>query len=136
MPNLPTMAEVNEMVRQYRLEMSSNPRRIPKKQEIRHIIELVDKWGKDKTLGEILTALTSVYKYKCPVCNGTGIIITHVPEYLGMGGDGRDVGCHDAYDREDDCELCNGIGYTEVKYVPHMVQDGWEPENKSKSNVD
>ncbi len=104
------------------------------KGEIQRVQGLISKWGPDKTLGSILSTLKKYYKYTCPKCNGAGFIIVHVPEYLGIGGDGRDVGCHDAYDEEQTCDLCNGIGYTTQKYVPHYVQDGWEPEEKESED--
>ena len=29
-----------------------------------------------------------------------------------------------------DCDLCNGEGYTSIKYIPKMIQDGFIPENE------
>ena len=122
--------DINEIANQLKDNKEEYLANNVQKGDIQRIQTLISKWGPDRTLGSIMSTLKKYYKYTCPKCNGVGFSIVHVPESLGWGGDGRGPGCHDAYDEKVTCDLCNGIGYTIKKYVPHYVQDGWEPEEK------
>lgn len=66
-------------------------------------------------------------KYICPACNGEGVIRTKYDAYpAGLPDSGW---AHDWQFKDVKCSLCNGEGFTDKKYVPKMVQDGWTTEN-------
>ena len=92
--------------------------------KIHEIMALCDEYGKDTTLGEILSSIQKRKTYKCPKCNGTGKITV---EYNGYPSGLPDSGwVYEAAYRTVECDLCNGEGYTGKLHKPRMIQDGWE----------
>ena len=49
--------------------------------KIFEFMELVDTYGKDMTLGEILTKISDSEIYKCPKCSGKGSITVEYNAY-------------------------------------------------------
>ena len=91
---------------------------------IKDIKALVDTYGTNATLGEILKKVQGNKIYKCPKCNGQGFITV---EYNGYPSGFPDSGwVYEAAYKDVECDLCEGEGYTAHEYKPRMVQDGWE----------
>ena len=91
---------------------------------VREIKGLVDAYGANTTLGEILKKVQGNKIYKCPKCNGQGFITI---EYNGYPSGLPDSGwVYEAAYKDVECDLCEGEGYTAHKYRPKMVQNGWE----------
>lgn len=87
-------------------------------------INLMNRYGKDTTLGELVKKIQGNKIYKCPKCGGRGYISKRYnayPPYLPDSG-----WVEDWKWKEIDCDLCKGEGYTEHEYKPRIVQDGWE----------
>ena len=82
--------------------------------KVTNIVSLIDIYGKDTTLGEIFDKVANGRIHKCPKCNGMGHITTRYYKYF------------DVFEKEKECDLCDGQGYTKEEYTPKMVQDGWE----------
>lgn len=94
------------------------------KSDQKEIVSLIERYGEDATLKEILEDIESKsiyrrYKYKCPKCEGKGYL---VKEYNGYPSGLPDSGWvyEAAYDYRK-CDLCNGLGYTEKEYKPKTV---------------
>lgn len=91
---------------------------------ISEIKGLIDRYGFNTTLGEILNDIQGDKIYECPKCHGRGQITIKYncyPNNLPDSGFAYEAGYKDIM-----CDLCNGEGYTAIKYKPRMVQDGWE----------
>jgi predicted methyltransferase len=85
---------------------------------------LINEYGEDLTLAELLKIVQGNNKFQCPKCEGKGYNITTYnayPEGLPDSGwvynEGR---------KEVTCDVCNGIGYTKKQLKPKMVQVGWQ----------
>ena len=115
---------VHDYLNEHREEMKQKIYDNPGKGEIQKIYTLAGKFGPSITLQEIIDNFRSIYNYKCPKCNGTGFIEVEYNAYPEGLPDSGFV-YEKAYKHED-CDLCNGIGYTKDKYQPRMIQDGWE----------
>ena len=80
--------------------------------------ELLDKYGPDATLGDIFEQSKGPYKYKCPKCNGRGYNKCMYNGYEGeLPNNGFTYVFEEAY-RDEKCDICNGIGYTEKEMIP------------------
>ena len=90
------------------------------------IQQLINEFGPDITLKDVLDRVKGKYIYKCPKCNGKGTISVKYNAYpSGL----PDSGWVDDWKYKDvKCDLCNGKGYTAIKYRIRMVQDGYEPD--------
>ena len=92
--------------------------------KIKDVKELVDAYGPDLTLGEMLKKIQGNKIHKCPKCNGQGFIRV---EYNGYPRGLPDSGwVYEAAYKNVECDLCKGEGYTDREYKPKMVQAGWE----------
>lgn len=88
------------------------------------IMMLCERFGYDAKLSDVLDKVRAGRVYECPKCHGVGTI---KEEYNGYPSGLPDSGfVYEAAYRTVDCDLCQGHGYTKDKYVPRMVQDGWE----------
>ena len=84
--------------------------------KIHKIKQLIEEYGEETTLKEILNYKTKYYKYECPKCEGKGYIEEKYNAYPdGLPDSGWAT---DWKTRKVDCEVCNGIGYTENKLEP------------------
>lgn len=86
-------------------------------------VRLCKTYGENTTLAELLKEMQGNKIHKCPKCSGTGKITKkrNKAQYWECCDD------YEYYDEE--CDLCNGQGYTEHMYKPKMIQDGWEQED-------
>ena len=92
--------------------------------KIKEIKGLVDRYGDHITLGQLLAKIQGNKIYRCPKCKGNGFITI---EYNGYPDGLPDSGfVYEAAYKDEECDLCNGEGYTDHEYKPRMVQDGWE----------
>lgn len=92
--------------------------------KIHEIISLCNQYGENTTLGEIRASTQKDRIYVCPKCLGTGNITV---EYNGYPRGLPDSGfVYEAAYRKEECDLCQGEGYTDKLMKPRMVQDGWE----------
>jgi rubrerythrin len=88
---------------------------------------LVNAYGENYTLGELLKRIQGDKIYKCPACMGRGKITEEYNAYPSGLPDSGWV--YEAGYRDKKCTLCDGHGYTNKKYVPKMVQEGWVESN-------
>lgn len=92
--------------------------------KMHEIKKMIDLYGEDKTLGEMLSDYN--LNFTCPKCNGIGTfkkrVVTPYPSGLPDSGY---VPPRITFEPID-CDLCCGQGYTKKEYKPKMVQDGWE----------
>lgn len=100
--------------------------------KIHEVIRLRNVYGGETTLNDLVSLIQGNRIHRCPKCGGSGTIIERVnrAQYWEC--------CDDYKEIKVTCDLCNGEGYTEKKYEPRMVQDGWKCEQqakKSKMNV-
>jgi RecJ-like exonuclease len=95
--------------------------------KIFEIMSLIDKYGENATLKDILLNISDGEVYKCPKCNGKGTITVEYNAYPSGLPDSGFV--YEAGYRNVECKLCGGEGYTKVKYRPKMIQDGWEEDS-------
>lgn len=85
---------------------------------------LVDRYGANVTLEQLLTKIQGDKIYECPKCKGNGFITI---EYNGYPTNLPDSGfVYEAAYKNEECDLCKGEGYIEHKMKPKMVQVGWE----------
>ena len=92
--------------------------------KIFEIMELIQTYGNDVTLGDIYTKICDGRIYKCPECNGKG---SYTVEYNAYPSGLPDSGfVYEAGYKNVECDLCGGEGYTKIKYKPKMIQKGWE----------
>ena len=89
--------------------------------KVRDIESLIFKYGADTKLSDVLEKLKTNWPYECPQCHGEGKVTIRVPHPNEHGG-----GDWGYITKEKTCELCNGVGRTEVKYAPKMEQVGWQ----------
>lgn len=94
--------------------------------KIKDVKELVDKYGKDKTLAEVLELVQGDRKYECPKCHGKGYTTVEYNKYPRNLPDSGWV--YEPEYKDEQCDLCNGQGYTRDKYQPKVkvINDGWE----------
>lgn len=87
---------------------------------------LINRYGKNATLKEVLRAEQGDYIYVCPKCAGRGIV---KEKYFTGEGYNQEEKI-----REIKCSLCNGIGYTKEKYVKKYkkVFDDYVKEREEK----
>jgi len=91
---------------------------------INEVKGLVDRYGADMTLGQVLIKVQGNKIYKCPKCEGKGFITIKYNSYpKGLPDSGW---VYEPAYRDVECNLCNGEGYTDHEYKPRMVQDGWK----------
>lgn len=91
--------------------------------KVTDIVSLIGVYGENATLGDIFDKVANGRIYKCPKCKGKGTITIEYNAYpKGLPDSG--FAYEPAY-REEECDLCNGQGYTKEEYIPKMVQDGW-----------
>lgn len=88
--------------------------------KIHEMIRMRNAYGGETTLNELVNKVQGNKVHKCPKCHGSGSFTKRVnrAQYWECCARYEDV----TYT----CDLCNGEGYTEHKYKPKMVQDGWE----------
>lgn len=88
------------------------------------IVSLICVYGENATLGDIYKRVANGRIHRCPKCNGNGTITIEYNAYpKGLPDSGF---VYEAGYRDEECDLCNGQGYTKEEYIPKMVQDGWE----------
>ena len=88
--------------------------------KIHEMICMRNTYGGETTLDELVNRIQGNKIHRCPKCGGSGTIVKRVnrAQYWEC--------CDDYKEVEVTCDLCNGEGYTEKRYEPRMVQDGWE----------
>lgn len=92
--------------------------------KINDIKNLIETYGGDTTLNEVMRRVAGNRIHKCPKCCGKGF---EVVEYNGYPSGLPDSGwVYEAKYKNVTCDLCKGEGYTEKEYKPKMVQMGWE----------
>lgn len=101
--------------------------RLDLKATISYILEeLMEDYGCDITLGELIRKFSKEKGYKCPKCEGKGLITIkslYYPKYeydFGYRTEHKDI----------ECDLCKGTGFTDKPMKPRMVQDGWEVDDE------
>ncbi|OYP91316.1 hypothetical protein [Ligilactobacillus salivarius] len=91
--------------------------------KIIEIKQLIEKYGKETTLETVLHEIQGDRKYECPKCHGKGSVSVEYNKYDKYSGwiVGTEV-------KDEQCDLCNGHGYTRDKYQPKVkvIDDGWE----------
>lgn len=92
--------------------------------KIHEIKNLIFLYGENTTLNDVLKDIQKNKIYKCPKCQGAGIISVKYNAYPSGLPDSGWV--EDWQYKDVECELCQGEGYTDKEYVPRMIQDGWE----------
>lgn len=92
--------------------------------KIHEAISLMEDYGENTTLGDLVKKVQGKMIHKCPKCNGTGTVSVKYNAYPSGLPDSGWV--EEWRYREVKCGLCNGEGYTEHQYKPKMIQDGWE----------
>lgn len=90
--------------------------------KIHKVIRLRNVYGGETTLNDLVSLIQGNRIHRCPKCGGSGTTIKRVnrAQYWEC--------CDDYKEVEVTCDLCNGEGYTEKRYEPRMVQDGWKCE--------
>lgn len=92
--------------------------------KINEVKGLIDQYGEQATLGEILKKVQGNKIFKCPKCRGKGYVIVEYNCYpRGLPDSGF---VYKPGYKNKKCNLCNGEGYTSHEYKPKMIQDGWE----------
>ena len=90
------------------------------------IEQLIEVYGKDASLEDVLKKMKGDYIYKCPKCGGTGYTLERYNAYpSGL----PDSGWVDDWKYEKvPCDLCDGRGYTKEEYKrkTKIVFDGYE----------
>lgn len=87
---------------------------------------LINRYGENATLKEVLRAEQGDYIHVCLKCAGRGIV--REKYFIGEGYNQEEK------TREIKCNLCNGIGYTKEKYVKKYkkVFDDYVKEREEK----
>ncbi len=91
---------------------------------IKDIKILIDTYGTNTTLGEVLKKIQGNKIYKCPNCHGQGFKTVEYNSYPNGLPDSGWV--YEAAYKNVECDLCKGEGYTDHEYKPRMIQDGWK----------
>lgn len=90
----------------------------------RDIVNLIADYGENATLKEVHAKIADGRLYRCPKCKGDGIVVI---EYNGYPSGLPDSGfVYEPAFRNEECDLCQGHGFTKEQYQPRMIQDGWE----------
>lgn len=92
--------------------------------KINEVKGLIEQYGEQTTLGEILRKVQGDKIYKCPKCRGKGYVTVEYNCYPSGLPDSGFV--YKPGYKNKKCNLCNGEGYTSHEYKPKMIQDGWE----------
>lgn len=90
--------------------------------KVHDIDVLISQYG-DLKLSEIRLKIMGDRKYRCPNCNGIGVVRVKYNAYPSGLPDSGWV--EDWKYKAVGCDLCNGHGYTVKEYVPNMIQQGW-----------
>ena len=98
----------------------------PKYSEAAVISNLITKYGPNTTLGDILKHKSYDKMYVCPKCSGRGYVLIKYNSYPKNLPDSGFV--YEPALKDEKCDVCNGVGYTEKPMRPRMVQDGWEED--------
>lgn len=96
--------------------------------KVYEVVNLCSVYGRNTTLGELCRIIQEGRIYKCPKCDGAGKLTMKYNAYPSGLPDSGFV--YEEGIKTIDCDLCNGEGYTSIKYIPKMVQDGFIPENE------
>lgn len=80
------------------------------------IEELIKQYGPETALKDVLCFETT-HKYICPKCIGRGEIFKEDTNLDWAGSH---------FEGYIECDLCKGEGYTNKKYKPKYIQDGYE----------
>lgn len=91
---------------------------------VANALELRDCYGGEVTLDQVVAHIQGNKIYKCPKCDGKGTVSVKYNAYPRGLPDSDWV--EDWKYKDVICDLCGGEGYTEHKFKPKMVQDGWE----------
>ena len=96
---------------------------IPPRKNLNDIQELINKYGPDTTLKEVLDKVneSSPYrflKYRCPKCSGLGYTVKEYNAYPSGLPDSGWV--YEAGYDYDICNLCKGMGWTAREYKPKI----------------
>ena len=91
---------------------------------INQVKGLINQYGEQATLGEILKKVQGNKVFKCPKCDGKGYVTVEYNCYPSGLPDSGFV--YEPAFRDEKCNLCKGDGYTLYEYKPKMIQDGWE----------
>lgn len=92
--------------------------------KIKDIMRLIDVYGGACTIEEVLKDIQKDKVFKCPKCNGKGVVTISYNAYppgLPDSGFVEDIRYKDI-----ECDLCKGEGYADKLYKPKMIQQGWE----------
>lgn len=92
--------------------------------KVHEIINLCNTYGYNTKLEEVLKMIQGDRIYKCPKCNGKGVVSVRYNAYPSGLPDSGWV--EDWKYKDVTCDLCHGEGYTSHEYKPKMIQDGWE----------
>ncbi|MGL5621798.1 hypothetical protein [Cetobacterium sp.] len=92
--------------------------------KIIEIERLINIYGEQTTLGQLLEDKKNKTPYKCPKCNGKGEVQVKYNSYPDNLPDSGWVERW-AY-KYIKCDLCGGEGYTIREFKPKLVQQGWE----------
>jgi len=88
------------------------------------VVDMINIFGENATLKQVLSIVSGGRKYKCPKCDGKGKITV---EYNGYSKGLPDSGfVYEAAFKYIECDICKGEGYTREEYKPRYVQDGFE----------
>lgn len=91
--------------------------------KIQELEKLAKRYGYSTRLYQIIEQLMAEKPYECPKCHGEGTLEEAYNSYPSGFPDSGWV--YEPRTETVECDLCNGEGYTSVKYKPNMVQQGW-----------
>lgn len=98
--------------------------------KIHELEKLAKCYGYNVTISELIFKFKEDKPYMCPKCKVIGIQeVTYNAYPSGLPDSGW---VYEPKTKTVDCDLCNGEGYTSVKYKPNMVQQGWVAKQEEK----
>ena len=100
--------------------------------KIQELDKLAKRYGYSTRLWQVMEKIKKEKPYVCPKCGGTGIQEVTYNTYTSGFPDSGWV--YEPKIKTVDCDLCNGEGYTSVKYKPNMVQQGWVAESDEEKD--
>lgn len=88
------------------------------------VVDMINLFGENATLKQVLLIVSGGRKYKCPKCDGKGKITVRYNSYpKGLPDSGF---VYEEAFKDIECDICKGEGYTREEYKARYIQDGFE----------